>query len=96
MPEAVWFKLLRWHGLAFQWGVVFFGFGRWDIADGLRKAAVVEPIDPGQGGEFDGLKGLPGALVNDLRPVEVVDGCGQRIGVRIANTSNGRLNAGFG
>ncbi|MDB5578963.1 MAG: hypothetical protein JWR80_4139 [Bradyrhizobium sp.] len=24
----------------------FFGFGRWDVADGLKQPALVEPVDP--------------------------------------------------
>ena len=30
-----------------------FGFGRWDVAEGLVEAPVVEPVDPFQGGDLD-------------------------------------------
>ena len=36
--------------------VAFLGFGRRDVTDGLQEPPVVEPIDPFQSGEFDGLE----------------------------------------
>jgi hypothetical protein len=32
-----------------------FGLGGWDISDRLEQAAVVEPVDPFEGGELDRL-----------------------------------------
>ena len=59
MPEAVWFKLCG-HGWLVQHGIVaLFSFGGRDISDGLQQSPVVEPVDPFQGGVFDGLEGSP-------------------------------------
>ena len=41
--------LLR-HGI-----VAFLGFGRRDVADGFQQPAIVEPVDPFERGELDGL-----------------------------------------
>jgi len=34
--------------------------GRWDVADRLQQPAVVEPVDPLQGGVLDVVDALPG------------------------------------
>jgi hypothetical protein len=39
--------------------------GRWDVADGLQEPAVVEPVDPFQGGVLDLVDALPGAAPAD-------------------------------
>ena len=39
--------------------------GRRDVADGLQEPAVVEPVDPLQGGVLDLVKALPGAASAD-------------------------------
>lgn len=36
--------------------VVFLGFGWRYVADGLQEPSVVEPIDPFEGSELDGLE----------------------------------------
>ena len=55
--------------------VVFLGFGGWDVANWLRKSAVVEPVDAFQGGERNSFEGSPWpAPVNDLGLVKPVDG----------------------
>ena len=36
-----------------------FRFGRWDVTDRLQEPSVVEPIDPGEGGQLHGLAALP-------------------------------------
>ena len=57
MPEAFSFESRR-HGGLFRHGVVaFLGFSGRDIADGLEKPAVIEPVDPFEGGELDRLPG---------------------------------------
>jgi hypothetical protein len=38
---------------------------RWDIADWLQEPAVVEPVDPLQGGVLDLVEALPGATAAD-------------------------------
>ena len=75
---------------------MFFCFGRWNIADGLQDAAVVEPVHPGEGGKLNGLEGFPGAPVDEFGLVEAVDSFGQRVVVRIADAADGRLDAGLG
>ena len=43
-----------------QLGVVaVFGLGGRDVADGLEQAAGVEPVDPFEGGDLDGLEAAP-------------------------------------
>ncbi len=46
----------------------------------VKKASIVEPIDPFEGGELDGFKGSPRALpMDDLGLVEAVDGLSQGV-----------------
>ncbi len=48
---------MRGHGGLVQHGVVsLFGFGRREVADGLKEPAVVEPVHPFQGRELDGFE----------------------------------------
>jgi hypothetical protein len=48
------------HGLLVGHGVVaIFGFSRRDVADRLEEPAVIEPVDPFERRELDGLKGTP-------------------------------------
>lgn len=59
LPEAIWFEL-RGLGEIAEHGVVsLFGFGGWDVADGLQQSPVVEPVHPFQLCELDGFKGSP-------------------------------------
>ena len=58
---------------------------------------MVEPVDPFEAGELDGFERPPGpAPVDHLGLVEAVDGLGQRVVVAVADTADGRLDAGFG
>ena len=58
--------------------VVRFCFGGWDVSDRFEQAAVVEPIDPFEGGHLDGFAAAPRAAPMDhLGLVETVDGLGQ-------------------
>ncbi|ANM05916.1 hypothetical protein AMC78_CH03869 [Rhizobium phaseoli] len=59
LTETVWFKLCG-HDWRVQHGVVsFFGFSWWNVADGLRKLAVVESADPFEGGKPHGFEVAP-------------------------------------
>jgi hypothetical protein len=56
------------------------GFGGRDVPDWPEETAVVEPIDPFEGGELDRFEAAPGAApVNHLGFVEAVDGLGEGI-----------------
>ena len=60
MPEAVSFES-RCHGRFFEHGIVAcLSFRRRDVADGLQQPAIVEPVDPLQRRELDGLEGAHG------------------------------------
>jgi len=63
----------------FQHGVVaLLGFGWRYVADGLQEPSVVEPVDPFEGGELDGLEVPPwSAPVDQLGLVKTVDGFGE-------------------
>jgi beta-lactamase superfamily II metal-dependent hydrolase len=86
LPEALWFEsrgqlLLIDHGV-----VACLGFGRRDVADRLQQPAIVEPVDPGQCRELDGLEAPPrSAAVNDLCLVEAVDRFGESIVVAVTD-----------
>lgn len=73
------------------------GFRRRDAADGLQQPAIVEPVDPFERGELDGFEGAPrSATTDDLGLVEPVNHFGEGIVVKIADASDGRLDARFG
>jgi hypothetical protein len=67
LPEAGWFKLCG-HGWLVQHGVILLlGFGWRDVADGLQKPSMVEPVDPFRGGEFNRFEAAPrSAPMDDL------------------------------
>jgi len=68
-----------------------------DIADRLEQAAVVEPIDPFEGGELDRLEGAPGAApMDDLGLEETNHRFGESVVVGISDAADGRLDAGLG
>ena len=81
----------------FQHGVVaLLGFGRGYVSDGLQEPSVIEPIDPFQGGELDGLEAAPWpAPVDHLGLVETVDGFGEGIVIGISDTADRGLHACF-
>ena len=71
-----------------------FGVGGRDVSDGLQKTSVVEPIDPFEGCELDGLQRFPrSAPTDDLGLVKAVDGFGERVVVAIADTADGWFDA---
>src|SRR3954463_15238747 len=70
------------------------GFGGRDVSDWPEETAVVEPIDPFEGGELDRFKAAPGAApVDHLGFVEAVDGFGEGIVVAVPDTAHRRLDA---
>ena len=70
------------------------GLGGRDVPDRPEEAAVVEPVDPFEGGELDRLKGAPGAAPMDhLGFVEAVDGFGEGIIVAVTDAADRRLDA---
>ena len=57
---------------------------------------MIEPRDPFERCQLDGLLGLPGAAsVNDFRLVEAIDGFGERVVVAVALAADGGFDAGF-
>jgi hypothetical protein len=74
-----------------------FCFRRRNIAEWLREPPVFEPIDPLEGGVFDGLERTPGtARVDHLGFLEAFDGLGQGVVIAVANAADGRLDPGLG
>ena len=96
MPEAVWLES-RCHCWLIQRGVVaLLGLGRRDVADRLQQPAIVEPVDPFQRRELDGLERPPRPTsMDDLGLVETVDGFGESIVLGISDTADRRLDAGL-
>src|SRR4051794_2793443 len=69
--------------------IALFGLGRWDISDGLEQAPIVEPVDPFEGGVFNGFKGFPwSSPVDEFGLVETVDGFGQGVVVAVPDTAS--------
>jgi hypothetical protein len=72
-------------------------FGWWEMADGPQEPAVVEPVDPLQGGVLDLIQALPGATPADqLGLVQADDRLGQRIVERVAAGADRGDCAGVG
>ncbi len=73
---------------------MFFSLGWRDSPDGLQKAAVVEPVDPFQGCEFNHFEAAPRSLpMDDLGLVRTVDRFGEGAVVAVANTADRGLDA---
>jgi len=71
--------------------------GRRDVADGLQEPAVVEPVDPLQGGVLDLVVALPGAVAADqFGLVQADDRLGQRVVVGVAAGADRGDGTGFG
>ena len=67
-----------------------------DVPDRLEQAAVVEPVDPFEGGIFDGLEVAPRpTTVDDLSFEEAVDRLGQRVVVAVVDAAHGWFDAGL-
>ena len=74
-----------------------FGFCGRDIADGLKQTAVVEPIDPFQGCEFDHFQAPPRTLAMDHFGLKETNyGLCERVVVTVADTADRRLDPRFG
>src|ERR1700681_1372546 len=70
---------------------------RRDVADGFQQPAIVEPIDPFQRCELDGVERPPRpAPMDDLGFGETVDGLGQSIVVAVAHAAHRRFDTGVG
>jgi hypothetical protein len=83
------------------WGLLPPGGGlelrRREVADGLQEPAVVEPVDPLQGGVLDLVKAFPGATPADqLGLVQPDDGLGQGVVIGVADRANRGDRAGLG
>ena len=60
--------------------MVLFELGWRDVAVGFEEAAVVEPVDPFEGGVFEVVEAAPGAAVADeLGLVEADDRLGEGV-----------------
>jgi hypothetical protein len=74
--------------------ISLFSLGGWDVADGLQKASVVEPIDPFEGGVFDALQRFSwSAAMDHLGLVKTVDGFGECVVIAVADAADRRLDA---
>src|SRR3954463_4873564 len=70
---------------------------RRQITDRLEETAVIEPVHPLEGREFDVLQASPGtAMPDELGLVQPVDRLGQRVVVGVATAAHGRCDAGIG
>src|SRR5579863_1133046 len=73
-----------------------FGLGGRDISDRFEQPAIIEPVDPFQGGELDRLDVAPGAApVDDLGFVKTIDRLGEGVVVAVADAADRRLQPGF-
>ena len=96
MPEAIRVKPSGDLHLVDSGEISLFGLGWRDVADRLEKASVVEPVDPFEGCELDGLQRFPRpATTDDLGLVKAVDALGESVVVAIADTADGRFDAGL-
>jgi hypothetical protein len=50
--------------------VSLFSLGGWHVADRLKEAAMVEPVDPFEDGELDSLQRAPGSSPADHLSLE--------------------------
>jgi hypothetical protein len=69
--------------------VVGFFLGWGNVADGFEDSAVVEPVDPFQGGVFDGVEVLPRSLSSDdIGLVEADDRLGHGVVIGIPDRAD--------
>ena len=69
--------------------VVLFSLGGRDVADRLKEAAMVEPVDPFERGELNSFQRTPGSSApDDLGLEQTIDCFGQRVVVTIANAAD--------
>ena len=68
--------------------VFCFGFCWRNISDGFEQAPAIEPIDPFQRCELDGLEGAPGsAAVDYFGLVKTIDGFGEGIVIGVSGAA---------
>ena len=53
--------------------VAYFGLGGWGVSDWLEETSIVEPIDPFEGGELDGIETAPRSPAADDFRLEQTD-----------------------
>ena len=71
-------------------------FGGRDVSDRFEQAAIVEPVDPFQRCELDGLQAAPWpAPVNHLGLEEADHRLGERVIVAVADAADRRLDTGL-
>ncbi len=89
MPEAIWFELRRQCNLL-QLGIVaFLGLCWRHIADRLKEATIVEPVDPFESGELDCFQRTSWAAPTDELSLEqAMDSFGEGVVVAIANAAD--------
>ena len=76
---------------------VCFGLCWRDIPDRSEQPAIVEPVDPFEGGELDILEASPRPPLSDhLRFVEADDRLGESVVVTVADTADGGCDPGLG
>jgi hypothetical protein len=69
--------------------------GGWDVAELAGKATVVEPLDPGQGSEFDVFGAAPQASpLDQFGLAEPVHGLGERAVAAITDRIGCRRRSG--
>jgi len=74
--------------------VPLLGFGWRDVSNRSHQPAMVEPVDPFEGSELDGLEETPGsAPVNQLGLIEPIDRFRQGVVAGIADTPYRSLDA---
>ena len=72
-------------------------FCRRDVSDRLEEAPVIEPVDPIEGCELDGLETAPGSPAADhFRLEEADDALGEGVVIGVAHATDRRLDSGFG
>jgi hypothetical protein len=88
--------VLEWNGVLL-WSEGGFELGRRDRTNGLQEPAMVEPVDPFQGGVLDLVDALPGASPADqLGLVQPDDRLGQGVVVAVAAGTDRGDRAGVG
>ena len=88
--------MLEWNGILL-WSEGGFELGRRDRTNGLQEAAMVEPVDPLQGGVLDLVDAPPGAApVDQLGLVQPDDRLGQGVVVAVAAGTDRGDGAGVG
>ena len=74
-----------------------FSLGWRNVADGSEQAAVVEPVNPFQGGELHRLEAAPWpAPVDHLGLEQAVDGLGEGVVIGVADAADRGLDPGLG